>query len=63
MKYYILAEGFYNEFNGPELADFSWDNKKLGSQIVLYEVTGKSSYRNTVRSGSLNDRTARSLIG
>ena len=53
LKYYInnLAESFYNEFNGPELADFSWDNKKLGSQIVLYEITGKNSYKNTVREG------------
>ena len=49
INYFNLAESFYNQFNGPELADFSWDNKKLGSQIVLYEITGSNAYKNTIR--------------
>ena len=43
------AEALYTSFNGAAREDYSWDNKKMGAQIVLYEVTGKSSYKTTVQ--------------
>ena len=43
------AENLYNQFQGSSYEPFSWDNKKLGSQVLLYDITGKSSYRSTVQ--------------
>lgn len=52
------AEQMYNENNGSARNDFSWDNKAMGAQIVMYELTGKSSYRQTISNnvaGLIND--------
>ena len=44
-----MAEARYQSLNGAAREDYSWDNKKMGAQILLYEVTGKEIYKNTVR--------------
>jgi len=44
-----IAENRYNSLNGAAREDYSWDNKKMGAQIVLYEITGKASYKTTVQ--------------
>ena len=52
------AVTFYNDLNGntnPGLPGFSWDNKYLGAQILMHDITGDSSYGTTATSnfGSL----------
>merc|ERR1711935_1013979 len=44
------AENLYNQFQGASYEPFSWDNKKIGSQVLMYDITGKSSYGSTVSS-------------
>ena len=44
-----VAESRYSSLNGAAREDYSWDNKKMGAQILMYEVTGKTSYKSTVQ--------------
>ena len=47
-SYLSKAENYYDSYNGAAYEPYSWDNKKLGAQIVLYEVSGKWKYKNTI---------------
>ena len=50
-SYTDLAENFYNQFD--ELqglpSEFSWDDKTAGGQLLLYQLTEKSKYKNNVQ--------------
>lgn len=53
------AEQFYAATDSTSYADFSWDNKRIGAQVLMYDITGKSSYRATVQStvNAINSKT------
>ena len=50
-SYTDMAENFYNQFD--ELqglpSEFSWDDKTAGGQLLLYQLTEKSKYKNNVQ--------------
>ena len=50
-SYKDMAENFYNQFD--ELqglpSEFSWDDKTAGGQLLLYQLTEKSEYKNNVQ--------------
>ncbi|XP_077990545.1 endoglucanase E-4-like [Glandiceps talaboti] len=49
-KYLTEAEDFYSEFKGGAKSfGFSWDDKKAGLQVLLYELTGKEEYAITAQ--------------
>lgn len=49
-KYLTAAERFYSQFgmnSNPQ--EFSWDDKKAGVQVLMSQITGKSSYKSNVQ--------------
>ena len=46
------AESIYNSMGMSSAGDYSWDDKKTGVQILMYEITQKDSYKNTVSSNT-----------
>ena len=56
-SYTDMAENFYNQFD--ELqglpSEFSWDDKTSGGQLLLYQLTEKSKYKNNVQVEAIFD--------
>ena len=56
-SYTDMAENFYNQFD--ELqglpSEFSWDDKTAGGQLLLYQLTEKSKYKNNVQVEAIAD--------
>ena len=46
------AESMYSSMGMSSGGDYSWDDKKTGVQIIMYEITQKDSYKQTVLSNT-----------
>lgn len=46
--YLARAEALYDEFGLGDAHEYSWDDKTVGAQILLYQFTGDSKYQSKV---------------